>query len=293
MTQTIDHVSDTAFWVAYYRGLESRRKDALFHDPYADKLAGDKGARLARHMGIERAMAWTMAIRTRIIDNMISEAISDGVDLILNMGAGLDTRPYRLNLPETLQWVEADFPHMIGYKADILDNEQPVCRLDRIGCNLADASGRGALLDDISARAKRILVLTEGVIPYLNNAAVSDLACELNFRHHIAYWIADYFSPFFLKVSARGGVRQRLEKNAPFQFDPGESSEDWERFFKERGWHISKMRFIGDEGRKLGRDLPAGMLGRFFMRFIPEERLTPYRQMNGYALLQNAGTTLP
>ncbi len=35
---SIEHVSDTALWVANYRALESRRSDALFHDPLAEKL---------------------------------------------------------------------------------------------------------------------------------------------------------------------------------------------------------------------------------------------------------------
>lgn len=36
-------VSDTARWVAVYRAWESARPDALFHDPFAQRLAGDRG----------------------------------------------------------------------------------------------------------------------------------------------------------------------------------------------------------------------------------------------------------
>ena len=41
------HISDTAHWVAFYRALESERPDALFHDPFARRLAGVRGARIA------------------------------------------------------------------------------------------------------------------------------------------------------------------------------------------------------------------------------------------------------
>ena len=36
-----------------------------------------------------------MAIRTRVIDDLIREAVADGIDLVLNLGAGLDIRTGR------------------------------------------------------------------------------------------------------------------------------------------------------------------------------------------------------
>jgi O-methyltransferase involved in polyketide biosynthesis len=42
MTDTlIENVSDTAFWIAHYRAVESARPDALFRDPLAALLAGE------------------------------------------------------------------------------------------------------------------------------------------------------------------------------------------------------------------------------------------------------------
>lgn len=292
MAETVEHVSDTAFWVAHYRAVETRRPDALFRDPLAERLAGDRGRRVAKHMGAERAMRWTLSVRTWIIDALIQNAIEDGVDLVLNIGAGLDTRPYRLDLPTDFQWVEADFAHMIDYKTEALADEKPVCRLDRIACDLANDEARLNLLADVNARGRKILVLTEGVIPYLGNDAVSDLAHDLDAQENIAFWIAEYSSPFFQTITARSGIRRRLEHNAPFLFDPGGELESWPRFFAERHWQVADLRFIGEEGRKVGRDLPAGPIGRFFMRFAPEERLRPYRRMNGYALLEKGSTVV-
>ena len=292
MSESIEHVSDTAFWVAYYRWLETKRKDALFHDPLAKVLVGDRGAKLARHMGIVRAMQWSMSIRTWIIDRYIAEAIADGVDMVVNLGAGLDTRPYRLDLPHNLQWIEVDFEHVIDYKADKLKEHAPVCRLLRIACNLADEGERRALLDRLNASAGRILVLTEGVVPYLPNAAVASLADALAAQPHIVYWLTDYFSPLFKKVGGRGGIQKRLAKNAPFLFYPGDAPLDWPRFFAHNGWEVAEMRYSGEEGIKVGRDLPAPPIMRFLMRLTPEERLRPYRRMNGYALLRKGNAVV-
>ncbi len=292
MSESIEHVSDTAFWVAYYRWLETKRKDALFHDPLAKVLVGDRGAKLARHMGIVRAMQWSMSIRTWIIDRYIAEAIADGVDMVVNLGAGLDTRPYRLDLPHSLQWVEVDFEHVIDYKADKLKAHTPVCHLLRIACNLADEAERRTLLDRLNASGSRILVLTEGVIPYLSNEAVASLADALAAEPHIVYWLTDYFSPLFKKIGGRGGIQKRLAKNAPFLFYPGDDPLDWPRFFAHNGWEVGDIRYSGEEGVKIGRDLPAPPIIRFLMRFSPEERLRPYRRMNGYALLRKGNAVV-
>jgi len=293
MPEQIAHVSDTAFWVAWYRWLETQRKDALFHDPLAGKLVGERGRQLARHMGIERAMAWSMSLRTYIIDSYIQEAIADGVDCVVNLGAGLDTRPYRLDLEADFPWIEVDFPNIITFKDETLAHEQPACRLARIACDLSQEAAREALLADLSKRGRNILVLTEGVIPYLTNKAVAALAKNLNEQTYIKHWITDYFSPFFLGLAARGAIVKQLQKNAPFRFNPGAEPDDWPRFFSACGWQIDDMRFIGEEGRKLGRDLPANWLMRAMMRFAKEERLRPYRRMNGYALLKKGYEMVP
>ena len=40
-------VSGTALWVAYFRARETERADALFKDPYAERLAGEQGFQIA------------------------------------------------------------------------------------------------------------------------------------------------------------------------------------------------------------------------------------------------------
>ncbi len=293
MTESIAHVSDTAFWVAYYRWEETQRKDALFRDPLAYKLIGERGAKLAKHMGIQRAMRWSMSLRTYIIDQYIREAIHGGVDMVINLGAGLDTRPYRLDLKTDFLWVEIDFPAMIDYKNETLKDDAPVCQLERIACDLSQDSEREALLASLNSRGQSILVLTEGVVPYLSNEAVAALADNLNEQNHISYWLSDYFSPLFNKISARGRIKARLAKNAPFLFNPGPEPLDWPTFFAAHGWEITDMRYIGEMGKALGRDLPAPWIMRMLMRFAPEERLKPYRRMNGYALLKKGTTVVP
>lgn len=212
---------------------------------------------------------------------------------VVNLGAGLDTRPYRLALAPDFLWIEVDFANITSFKTETLSDDQPNCRLERIACDLSQSPDREALLTDVNSRGHNILVLTEGVTPYLTNEAVAALAKNLREQSRITYWITDYFSPFFLGLAARGAIVKQLQKNAPFRFNPGPAPDDWPRFFASNGWQIDDMRFIGEEGRKLGRDLPANWLMRMMMRFAKEERLRPYRRMNGYALLKKGRDVVP
>jgi methyltransferase (TIGR00027 family) len=101
---SIEHISDTARWVAVYRAMESERPDAIFRDPYARRLAGAHGEEIVQTMKRGRAMAWAMIVRTAVFDEIILETIArERIDLVVNLAAGLDARPWRLSLPASLR----------------------------------------------------------------------------------------------------------------------------------------------------------------------------------------------
>jgi methyltransferase (TIGR00027 family) len=122
---------------------------------------------------------WSVALRTVIIDDFIEAAVAQGADTVLNLGAGLDTRPYRMALPSSLRWIEVDYPHVVELKEGNLASEQPRCALERVKMDLADLSTRGTLFAEIDARSKYVVILPEGVIPYLSVEAVGALADDL------------------------------------------------------------------------------------------------------------------
>jgi methyltransferase (TIGR00027 family) len=281
----IQDVSDTAIWVAYYRVQESERPDALFRDPLAKLLVGDRGAQIAARFGpTARYTAWSVVSRTVIIDDYIREGIAAGVDAVVNLGAGLDTRPYRMELPTDLLWVEADFPHMIEYKDRTLAREKPRCRLLRVGVDLSDAQARRAFLAQVAPEAKKILVLTEGVIPYLTEAQVADLAADMRAQPRIAYWIGEYFAPAvygYLKAAARS----RQMAKAPFRFFPA----DWFGFFAQHGWVKKEIHYSSEVAVRFGRMPPIPWWGRIMMMLASPERMAQARTMTGYLLMEPRG----
>src|SRR4051812_15268258 len=102
----IRDVSDTARWMAVYRARETERADAIFRDPFARALAGERGEAIARAIGFGEENAWAFLARTHLFDRVALQQVSAGVDLVVNLAAGLDTRPYRMDLPPSLRWVE-------------------------------------------------------------------------------------------------------------------------------------------------------------------------------------------
>src|SRR5262245_53513311 len=115
----IRDISDTARWIATYRARETERDDAVFRDPFARALAGERGERIARALPFSEENAWAVVTRTYLIDRAIARLLPSGVDVVVNLAAGLDTRPYRLPLPPELRWIEVDLPEIFDYKEEV------------------------------------------------------------------------------------------------------------------------------------------------------------------------------
>jgi methyltransferase (TIGR00027 family) len=283
---TIQDVSDTAFMVAIYRATESERPDALFCDPLAGKLAGEHGRKIVANMPrFHRFVEWLVAIRTHVIDDYINAALSEGVDTVVNLGAGLDTRPYRMDLPALLNWIEVDFPRIIDLKKTRLKDETPRCRLSRVKLDLADVEARRRLFAEIAEGSRKTLVLTEGVIPYLDQAAVGALADDLRRVSAFVYWIAEYTSLPTRRRRERFARKMKMQ-NAPFKFDPA----DYFGFFQTHGWQAKTIRYIPEEARRLKRRpaLPfLFLLSVMVMRVVAsKKRRESFRKSMAYVLFE-------
>ena len=274
----IDHVSDTALWVATYRARESERPGALFRDPLAAKLAGERGRKIADAMPYSNIIEWALIVRTVAIDGLISKAVHDGADAVINLGAGLDTRPYRMRLPPSLRWVEVDFPNMIDLKNRELRDQTPVCKLEREACDLSNREARKALLAKLGRETRNAVILTEGLIYYLSAENAAELAVDLLAQPSFRHWIQDYRNG--------GGGKWRPRKwNARFKDAPMKFEEaDWLGFFEKRGWEIEQNVLAADEAERIGRPAPMPFLWRLFMRLLPARKKEAFRKSYGYVM---------
>jgi methyltransferase (TIGR00027 family) len=244
-------VSDTARWVAYFRALESERADALFHDTFARRLAGERGRAIAESLP-KGPLAWSIAVRTRIFDELILEAVRESkIDLVLNLAAGLDARPYRLPLHADLRWIEVDLPGLIAEKGKALEGERPACKLERISLNLVDRDNRLEVLSRLSADASRVLVVTEGVLVYLDEAEVASLADDLHRFFPSGLWLLENVAPNILAQQGRVWSTTLRPANAEHKFAPASGLD----FYRPHGWAPRETRSLLDEAQRLRREM--------------------------------------
>lgn len=248
---TITHVSDTARWTALHRATETARPDALFSDPLAERLAGEQGRAIVDNVRWADRSGWWLVARTKLIDDALADALAHGCDRVLNLAAGLDTRPYRLDLPSDLTWIEADLPKLLAEKTQILADQTPRCRLTRIAVDLADPHARDAFFTEALDGAAKAFVLTEGLSMYLETSDIAALSGAIK-RPEVAWWMLDFAFP---------GLRKRINKNmagiaanAPFKFAP----ENGLAFFEDLGWRAVEAETVLVAAHRLRR-LPIWM----------------------------------
>jgi methyltransferase (TIGR00027 family) len=245
----IRDVSDTARWMAVYRARENERQDAVFKDPFARALAGERGERIATALKFTEDNAWSFIARTYLFDRFVSRLVQHGADTIVNLAAGLDTRPYRMELPASLRWVEVDLPDILDYKEEILGDAKPECQLERVRLDLSNEDGRRGLFADIGRRAKHVAVISEGLIIYLMPDAVAALARDLTGPPAFQHWVLDLASPGLIEMMKQSVGSAMSAAGAPFIFAPAEGPP----YFTAHGWQPVEVRSLLKAAAKLGR----------------------------------------
>lgn len=285
----IQNLSASAYLVALYRALESERSDALFQDPYARLLAGSLGVGLAQVMGNTYDAANMIAVRTHLIDEMILESLSsERIDTVLSLGAGLDTRPYRLSLPPSLRWIEVDQPELLSYKEERLRGIKPVCAVEHVKMDLNNTEQRSLLFKSLNTQSHKVLILTEGLLAYFLPTQVAALAQDLYRNQRFGWWLFELMSlPKAFQSSSRRSLHRSLDHHfgmgqTAFQFLPNEGTQ----FFDPYGWRVAKSCSMLDEMEQLNRARCLTRLWKPLSRWIYKEPWTVFSQRVNVVLME-------
>lgn len=260
----IRHISDTALFAAIYRAREADRPDALFRDPFARRLAGERGDQIAKSMPFSERATWAWITRTYLFDQLIEQQTGQGTDTVINLAAGLDTRPYRMTLPKSLKWFEIDLPDILAYKEEILRGEKTVCELERIRLDLSDVAARREVFARIGSVSKNALIVTEGLLIYFSEDEVASLAEDLAAVRSLECWLLDIASPGLLKMLKQRMGPQIERGGAQLRFAPDEGPD----FFTPHGWQVVDVRSMLKTAAKLKRLSPWMTL----ISFLPESK---------------------
>ncbi|MBZ5561885.1 MAG: SAM-dependent methyltransferase [Acidobacteriia bacterium] len=246
---SLRNISDTARWSAVHRAIESERPDAFFRDPFARRLAGERGEQILKALTISDKEEWSWVARTYLFDRFITRQIEQGTDMVINIAAGLDARPYRMPLPATLQWIEVDLPAILNYKEEILADEKPVCRLERLRLDLSNASARRDAFAELDRRARKALLITEGFLVYLAREEAAALARDFALPKSFQSWAFDVMSPGLVRMLTKRLGAELERAGAPFKFGPPEGPG----FFVPHGWKPVEVHSFLKTAAKLKR----------------------------------------
>jgi methyltransferase (TIGR00027 family) len=271
-------VGRTALGVAYVRAQESRRRDRLFDDPYAqafvdaapDSLPATRDEaerRLSGMMTLGAVFGWHAIIRTRFFDDYLTEACHAGCSQVVLLAAGLDTRAFRLGWPEGTRLFEIDLPDVMSFKHRVLADQSALPRCQRmvIAADLREAWPAHLVaggFDPLSATAW----LVEGLLIYLSADEATRLLTDITVLSapgsHLAFEhgsIAD--SAVFGKAHAMPAMR---EYTALWKGGLGHDVPAW---LTGHGWRVRTQDAAG-LAESYRRPAPAGASGGFLTAIL-------------------------
>jgi len=255
-------VSRTALNVAAHRARETERAGALFIDPFARQLASREGFATAAEIARLSGLSWqdstpTMfALRTRYFDDAVLDAVrQDDVRQVIILGAGMDTRAYRIDWPEGTQLYEVDRRETFDHKRPILDSRgaRPRCALHDVCADLRD-DWEGLLLAAGFAPGAATVWLVEGLLYYLPEPDVHRLLDQLAALCPSGSWLLlDVAHPMMRDLPALQGWRDALiALGEPFR----SFTDDGCALLDAHGW-VADARSIAQVARDLGCEVEA------------------------------------
>ncbi|WP_441249375.1 SAM-dependent methyltransferase [Kitasatospora sp. McL0602] len=248
----MEAVSRTAQWTAAARALESERENPLFVDPYARTVAAGIGFDLLERYAGAGTVEF-LAIRTAYLDAAIGKAVTEqGIRQIVFVASGMDTRPFRLEWPDSVTVFELDRPALLAAKAGLLAEAELPAGVSRhpVAVDLA-GEWAGSLAEAGWQADVPTLWVVEGLLFFLPEDAVRRLlgtVCELTGTGSVL--LGDVASRVSLQNPlARPFLNALKADDSAWLF----GTDEPEKFLTECGWIVREVKQPGEPGAEFGR----------------------------------------
>lgn len=240
----------TAYWTASARALENSRPDGLLKDPWAADLAGEVGQAWLAQRSAESVLP--IVLRTRYFDDFLQRITAkEGIRQVVLLGAGLDTRAYRLHWPEQTQLYELDQSAVLDYKEMFFQTsgDQPRCSRKIVRADIT-LPWSGALRESGYDAHERSIWLVEGLLFYLPSEQIVQILDEITTLTTAGSWLGfDIINRVMLTSPI---TQQWLEMQAKAGAPWIGTMDDPVGFLLARGWQAALTQ-AGAEDANYGR----------------------------------------
>lgn len=223
----LNGVSETLLVTLFYRARETQSNNPLIKDHKAVEIVE------SLDYDFSRCNKWTnqacMAVRTRIFQDAIQGFLDENPrSVVINLAAGLDNRFTELD-NGTVRWYDLDLPGVIDIRKQFIEETD---RRKFIASDVTDLNWIDAL--DITDKSIPVLIVAEGLLPYLTEQQARTLLSTLSTRFPNSKAVFEIFGSF---VVGREWIVPEFKNIRPkprFLWSPHDpySMESWDKRFK-------------------------------------------------------------
>jgi len=273
--------SSTGYGLAVMRAMENLLPEdkRLFEDPYSEKFLSPFYKFFVILMRSPKIWNFLMNMRekstpgviggllcrTRYIDDLLINAIKEGVGTVVNLGAGMDTRAFRISGIENIQYFELDFPELQKVKRSYIDK-----KIGELPSNVSlvpvdfNSQDLGEELQKAGyTLSSKTLFIWEGVTQYISREAIDNTLkyvarATTGSRIVFTYVLKSFINGSHIPDGLNSLYKFTLKKKNPLWFcgfDPAEMYEYLSQYslylIEDVGHEEFLKRYIKPKGRDL------------------------------------------
>ncbi len=168
-------LEQTALLTQYARALDSRWRRPILGDTLADDIVAKIDYDFAA-LGIPTSVVCQSALRAKMLDDRVRAFTAEHPDaVVVDLGAGLDTGPFRVGPPATVDWYSVDLPGVIRLRNQVMPASE---HAHSIAASVADRTWTDSIPIDRPA-----MVIADGLFAFLSEPIIVGV-----FRHVTEYF---------------------------------------------------------------------------------------------------------
>jgi len=223
---------------------DAKKTHSVCNDDYAARFMDERGRKIFEPFKSEKLPNISNITRCRLIDDYLRTELTKNNNVhIITIGAGFDTRPYRL---AGGSWIEIDEPQIISYKNDRLPLAECPNPLTRIAIDFANET-LASKLEPVDRTQPTVFVI-EGVLMYLEADAIEMTinTIQQKFPQHLLY--CDLMTKNFFKKFAQSVHAKLVAAGGTFTTRP----EHPEAIFMQHGYELAGRTPMFERAKELG-----------------------------------------